>query len=220
MRILSHRGFHVGAANIHENTCAAFERALAAGVDGIETDVRLSADDEPVLFHDRVARGVHPVDSLTQRELREFVGYEVPSLAEILKKWPDVFWNLEVKCPAALPATIDLLLRHPRPEKILVTSFRHDIVRECAARLNVACGLIVAHSPVDVVQLLAPWQATPQVRTIVWDFNVVDAALIEEAQRRRFDIYAYGAITAHEHQLCRDWELNAVITDFPDRARA
>ena len=217
MQILSHRGFHLGAAGIHENTCAAFDRAIHAGVDGIETDIRLSADGVPVLFHDRVVRGVHPIESLTRRGLQDLLEYEIPSLQEILESWPDLFWNLEVKCPAAVAATIDCVRRHPRPERILVTSFRHDIVQECAARLNVACGLIAAHSPIEVVEFLAPWQATPQVRTIVWDFNVVDAALVEEAQRRGFEVYAYGAITAEEHQLCREWGLSAVITDFPDR---
>ena len=41
MLILAHRGFHAGQP---ENTMGAFEAARKLGVDGIETDVRLSAD--------------------------------------------------------------------------------------------------------------------------------------------------------------------------------
>lgn len=41
MLLIAHRGDSAGAP---ENTRAAFDRALAAGVDGIETDVRLCAD--------------------------------------------------------------------------------------------------------------------------------------------------------------------------------
>jgi glycerophosphoryl diester phosphodiesterase len=44
---------HRGAAGVApENTLAAFELALAQGADGIEFDVRLSADGEPVVIHD------------------------------------------------------------------------------------------------------------------------------------------------------------------------
>ena len=39
-----------------ENTIAAFERALRAGVTGLETDVWLSADGEVVCAHDPVVR--------------------------------------------------------------------------------------------------------------------------------------------------------------------
>jgi glycerophosphoryl diester phosphodiesterase len=39
-----------------ENTIAAFTRALAAGVSGIETDVWLAADGEVVCSHDAVVR--------------------------------------------------------------------------------------------------------------------------------------------------------------------
>jgi glycerophosphoryl diester phosphodiesterase len=45
---------HRGAAGLApENTLAAFELALAQGADGIEFDVRLSADGEPVVIHDQ-----------------------------------------------------------------------------------------------------------------------------------------------------------------------
>src|SRR5262249_3557646 len=50
MLILGHRGYH---ATVPENTLEAFAQALALGADGIETDIRLSADELPILFHDR-----------------------------------------------------------------------------------------------------------------------------------------------------------------------
>jgi glycerophosphoryl diester phosphodiesterase len=218
MQILSHRGFHLGAAGIYENTHAAFERAIRSGADGIETDIRLSADAQPILFHDRLAPGDRPVEALTRGELSAIVGYQIPTLAETLSRFPDVYWNLELKCATAVPGTIDVVRQHPGPEKLLLTSFRHDIVRECAERLDVACGLIVAHAPIDLPQMLRAWQKYASVRTIVWDFNVLEASLVEQAQRCGFNVDAYGTVTPSEHDSCRKWRLHAVITDFPDRA--
>ena len=51
MLLLAHRGYHL---SVPENTMAAFAAAVALGVDGIETDVRLSRDGLPVIIHDRV----------------------------------------------------------------------------------------------------------------------------------------------------------------------
>jgi glycerophosphoryl diester phosphodiesterase len=218
MEILSHRGLYRGTTR-QENTFAAFEAAVAFGVDGIETDIRLSADGEPVLFHDRVAPGDRPVESLTRRELQETMAYEIPTLAEVLSRWPDVFWNLEVKCVAAVRPTAELLKQHSRIDRILLSSFRHDIVAECARELDIACGLIVAHAPLDVSQMLAAWQTLARVRTVVWDFNVLDEAMVEQAKKRGFEVYVYGATTVQEHHACRAWGLTGVITDYPDRAR-
>ena len=50
--LISHRGAHKEAP---ENSCRAFEIALEDGVDGIETDVQLSSDGVPVLFHNATA---------------------------------------------------------------------------------------------------------------------------------------------------------------------
>ena len=48
-RVFAHRG---GCALGPENTIAAFDRGLAAGADGLELDVRLSADGVVVVCHD------------------------------------------------------------------------------------------------------------------------------------------------------------------------
>ncbi|QOR62817.1 glycerophosphodiester phosphodiesterase [Sulfurovum sp. ST-21] len=49
MKVIAHRGF---SALYPENTLLAFQKALEAGADGIETDLRLTLDSQVILFHD------------------------------------------------------------------------------------------------------------------------------------------------------------------------
>jgi glycerophosphoryl diester phosphodiesterase len=49
MHIIAHRGF---SAKYPENTLLAFREAMNAGAWMIETDIRLSVDDVPMIFHD------------------------------------------------------------------------------------------------------------------------------------------------------------------------
>src|SRR5437763_6436126 len=53
-RGFAHRGLHFGSA-VPENTLAAFSAAIDFGA-GIECDIRLTADDEMIIFHDADAR--------------------------------------------------------------------------------------------------------------------------------------------------------------------
>ena len=84
---LAHRGDWRHAP---ENTLAALQAALAVpGCDGVEFDVRLSADGVPVLYHDETLQRVHGrpdrVDAVSARDLEE-IG--VPSLADALHGIP------------------------------------------------------------------------------------------------------------------------------------
>lgn len=87
MRRLAHRGDWRHAP---ENTIAALTAAVAVpGCDGVEFDVRVSADGVPVLCHDetlqRVFGRADRVDGLSARELEEA---GVPSLADALAVIP------------------------------------------------------------------------------------------------------------------------------------
>ena len=107
MLLLAHRGYHADAP---ENSLAAFAAAVAIGVDGIETDVRLSRDGLPVIIHDRVTARKRAVADLTRREIEADAGHAVPVLAEILDAFPDVLWNIEIKNPEAWPAASKVLV--------------------------------------------------------------------------------------------------------------
>src|ERR1041384_8179475 len=99
--IIGHRGASVVAL---ENTLPAFEAAIAAGADGIEFDVRLSADGVPVVIHDDNLYRTHGlrrrVADLSGRELDEL---GVPSLRELfeLMSGNELVLCLEIKGSSA-----------------------------------------------------------------------------------------------------------------------
>ena len=84
--IFSHRGEHDNL-NIMENSLVAFERAYAAGVGGIEFDVRWTSDLIPVVFHDSNLKRIFDVpkklaDYSMSTLRREFP--VIPSLDEVI----------------------------------------------------------------------------------------------------------------------------------------
>jgi glycerophosphoryl diester phosphodiesterase len=84
--IFSHRGEHDNL-NIMENSMDAFERAYAAGVGGIEFDVRWTSDLVPMVFHDPDLKRIFDVpkkiaDFSMQTLRREFP--VIPSLDEVV----------------------------------------------------------------------------------------------------------------------------------------
>jgi glycerophosphoryl diester phosphodiesterase len=93
--VAAHRGW---SAKYPENTMEAFRAAAEAGVDQIETDIRITKDGELVLMHDhtvdRTTNGTGLVREKTLAEIRaldagswkgaEFAGYKVPTLKEFM----------------------------------------------------------------------------------------------------------------------------------------
>lgn len=93
--IVAHRGY---SAIAPENTLAAFTAAIEGGANAIEFDVRLCADNVPILIHDatvnRTTDGTGNVRDLTLEQLKQldaglwfsdrFIGERIPTLAETL----------------------------------------------------------------------------------------------------------------------------------------
>lgn len=90
--VVAHRGASAVEA---ENTLASFERAIEAGVDAIELDVRLTADGHPVVLHDpdvsRTTDGHGLLRDLTLTEVKglrirtsDGDAAEIPTLREAL----------------------------------------------------------------------------------------------------------------------------------------
>lgn len=88
-KIISHRGEH-NNKSVMENTIAAFEQARAAGVWGIECDIRWTSDLVPVICHDpspaRVFSETRAVNSLTFDQLHDRVP-DIPRLEEVIHRF-------------------------------------------------------------------------------------------------------------------------------------
>ena len=124
--LLGHRGVTKGAP---ENTLAAFEAALKAGLDGVETDVQRSRDGVLVIHHDPVLEG-RLIAKTAFAELRALKP-DLPRLEEVFElfdAWPGRLLNLELK---SLPghedgrteALAEALLAWPGRGRAWVSSF-------------------------------------------------------------------------------------------------
>ena len=132
--VLGHRGASAHAA---DNTIEAFEIALAHGADGVELDVRFTADGEVVLNHDADIGEMGPLihhDFATLRSAHP----EVPTLDEALAVLGDLLINVEIKnspMDADFDATHQMayavtrwIAQHDIRDRVVVTSFNPDTV--------------------------------------------------------------------------------------------
>ena len=168
-RLYGHRG---AAAHEPENTLRSFRAALRAGADAIETDVRLSADGEVVVFHD--ANGAR---TCGQRELLRRspwasicqwdAGYgERPiRLEDLLEAFPGVFVNVDVKdlSPKAAIRTLEAVRRAGAEDRVGLGSF-HVHVAQILRRAGWEGQLSLTIAEVAALRLLPEIAARWMVR--------------------------------------------------------
>ncbi|MGI8824996.1 MAG: glycerophosphodiester phosphodiesterase [Chloroflexota bacterium] len=115
---------HRGAAltSRGHNTLPAFERALALGADGLETDVSLTADGVPVLVHPRLLPARGPaMSTLMRRDLPE----HIPSLADLYDRCgTDFALSLDMRAPQAAAAVISEAAEHDALARLHLTYWK------------------------------------------------------------------------------------------------
>jgi glycerophosphoryl diester phosphodiesterase len=166
---------HRGASGYRpENTVPAFEEAIAQGTRYIETDVRLTKDSIPIIFHDstllRTGGVKKNVRDLTFAELQRIdvgalftpdqgktfpfrgKGITAVSLEEALARFPEVRFNIEMKDGSAFLAekTVAVVKRMKAHDRVLLASMKRDAViyvREHAPAIATsACRIEVLRS--------------------------------------------------------------------------
>lgn len=140
-RILAHRGLptpvvpdaavpaspHDAEFPVWENTALAVATAHAAGASYVETDCRLTADGDVVLFHDetlaRVVGDLRAVSAVSTGELAELLSKNggLLTLSEALESFPTVRFNIDVKEASAAVPLGRVVAAHAH--RVLVTSF-------------------------------------------------------------------------------------------------
>ncbi len=130
---------HRGASAIEpENTMRAFKRAFNDGANGIEFDIRLSADNEIVVIHDdtinRTSNGFGLVKEHTFEELLQFdfgLGEKIPLLKEVLREFGKKYLlNIEIKELGLEKQLVELLNEFNLIEKAIISSFKIPAIKK------------------------------------------------------------------------------------------
>ena len=164
-RLVAHRGYQ---KLYPENTLLAYQKAIETGALSIETDVLLSADKQPLLYHDptlkRVSGCKGRVDRLTLAELIRTPAFEprrlgqqfrdqcitpLSDLVELLKAHPQVTAYIEVKKEAVAfagasetYASISDCLA-PVTNQCIIISFDHDFMAYVRSQGWARCGAVI-----------------------------------------------------------------------------
>jgi glycerophosphoryl diester phosphodiesterase len=237
---IAHRG---GAEELPENTLPAFDAAVELGYRHLETDAHLSGDGVVFSFHD------HVLDRITDRSghlsavSSAFIaeadaayhfspdgrtyplrgtGIRVPSMEEVLTRWPDVFVNIDTKSDAVVEPLVDLLRRLKAFDRVCVGSFSDDRLRR--VRRLAKRGICTSMGPgsITTAWLASRTRRMPrlqadciQVPVRARRLVVVDERFIEAAHRAELQVHVWTIDDQAEMSALLDLGVDAIMTDRP-----
>ena len=229
--VIAHRG---ASAYAPENTIAAFELAIEQGADGIELDVHLSSDDQPVVIHDftldRTTDGSGPVKALSVRELKRldagawhagsYRGQRIQTLQEVFERFRDRtrFWvelkgggDLYPGIEERLVSTIEI---YEMLERVLVQSFDHGaLARIKTLSPGVRLGALVSRPPIEPL-IRSPGAAD----AICPEARLVSLETVAQIRAASLDCHVWTVNEPAQMDRLVEWGVSGVITDRPDLA--
>ena len=235
MKIIAHRGF---SGVYPENTMLAFRKAIEIGADGIELDVHLSKDGQVMIIHDEALKRTTGLDGVvsdyTRAELEkisagktkndEFGFTPIPSLEEYLAfmaEHRDKITNIELKtAPVYYPEieekTLELVRKFDLEKNIIYSSFNWLSV-ERMQRLGTISetGLLFSgmklYNQAHIIKSLGINYFHP-------DFNDLTDEIVKSYLDNKVGLNVWTVNEIEDMKVCLSWNIDGLITNFPDRA--
>ena len=215
--IFAHRGARRAAP---ENTEIAFQLAVEMGADGIELDVRLTADGVAIIHHDPSLTDGRNLHNLSLRDLPE----RIPSLQTALDACGSVIVNIELKNSLTEPCydpnfevvhrVIDELdLRSDDVARWLVSSFDLATLDEFhRLRPEIPTAFLTSGDPeIGLSRAIngghSAWHP--------W-WQDVSIELVVEAQDHGLAVNAWTCNEPEDIERLIGWGIDGIITDVPD----
>lgn len=209
-----------------ENSLAAIERALEAGVDAVEIDI-YQIEGELLVTHDRrLGRVISGEGIITQlplaylREQKLANGEPLPTLRDVLALVKDrALLNIEIKSANCVPVLKQQLVGFVSDlqlslEHYIVSSFDHQQLFQCLQAMpDVKRAALIEGIPLDYAQCCEPLKA--------YAFNThlsfITSELIGDARQRGLKNWVYTVNHDDDWRWLRALGVDGVFTDVPDR---
>ncbi len=234
-RIYGHRG---ASGYAPENTLEAFELAVKMGAEGVELDVHIAKDGEPVVAHDeavdRVADGSGLIRDMTTAELKrlhfnkthpEYEKATIPTLREVFELLSPTGLQINVELknsriiyPGLEEKVIRLAEDTGMRDKVLYSSFNHhSMLRIREIDPSLPCGLLYD------AMLFEPWKYAKGlgVDAIHPHFSELQIpGEVEAAHALGLRVNVWTVNEEEDILMCLKAGADILISNYPDRALA
>ncbi len=210
---IAHRGF---TKVFPDNTLEAFEAAIEIRVDGIEFDVRETADNEFVVFHDSRLQG-EDIDKMSLAEIRSVKlkeKFEISTLEETLDLCNKrVQLMVEVKQVWSVESLLALIGSKVELVNVIVTSFNAELVLKLSELApEIRRGIITAWPVEDPTGIAESTKSD----AIVVRFPFATTELAEKIHARNLSIYVWGCTGLKDIRSTLKLDIDGIVSDFPD----
>jgi glycerophosphoryl diester phosphodiesterase len=231
-----------------ENTIEAFRLAVEAGAGGLELDVHMTRDGHIVVIHDaavdRTTNGSGAVSQMALDELRRLDaghnfspdggptrpyrgrGVRVPTLGEVLREFPGVAVNIEIKAgtPGIEETVLGVLRGANALGRALVVSTSHATVKRFrkvseghsstgASRREIGAFYILSRLRLE--RLVYPAYDALQVPLRYRGILVVTPRFVRAAHARGVRVDAWTINETDEMRRLLDLGVDVIMTDRP-----
>ena len=226
--IFAHRG---ASAHAPENTLAAFELAQEQGADGIELDVKLSADGIPVVFHDpildRTTNGSGTLanfDLAALQKLDAGDGQRIPTLAQVFERLGrSLIINIELTNYTTpkddlVEQVVALIKEHQLQSHILFSSFLQKNLKRAAELLpDLPRGLLAIPRPMGIFARTFGF-ASPRYQAIHPHHSNLSQRVVNNAHQRGQRVHVWTVNDPAQMRELKKWGVDGIITDDPKLA--
>jgi glycerophosphoryl diester phosphodiesterase len=224
MKKIGHRGVK---GYEPENTLVSFQKALDMQVDGIELDVHLSADGELMVIHDetidRTTNGKGFVNKLSLHELKAFRidnKHQIPTLKEVFDLVnQNCFINIELKKYDTAEKVVSLIEKYVikkgwKYDRFLVSSFDWNALQQVAF-LNdkIPIGILTETG----LELALAFAKFIQAKSINPHFHLLTKENTAQMQEKGLQVFPWTVNETEDIQKIKAFNVNGIITDFPNR---
>ncbi len=214
----------ISAHASHAARAQSYPDAVAARADYVELDIRRTADDELVAFHEPSTPQGHPVASVGHARLSDLVGYDVPTVHQVLAVLKGrARGHLDLKEAGYEDRLVGLALDALGPGQFIVTTREDASVAAIRSRFPDEAAVPAALSLGLRRGDARPWARLRDcgARWVAADRRLALAGLARQCRRRDVKIMVW---TVNSEPEIRYWlfrgHADVLITDRPALAVA
>ncbi len=219
---LSHRG---NSKKFIENSFEAFNSVIQMGYKYIETDLRITLDNEVIAFHDSDLKRLFNLDlQVKDLTFKEIAGLfkekkcRLLTLEDALKKFPDIYFNIDLKIKEVIQDSIKVVADMNAFNRVCFASFHSGHTKK-VLKHNQNAIVSMGLKDVALFKFFKAYDKNIKIMQIPLNWKgikVLTKNLIQKADKCNLLVHVWTINDRNTINNLIDLGVNGIVTDEPE----